>query len=55
MTLTMTSLRVLLATVAKFDLETLQLDALNVFVHAEIDEMIFMRMPPGYGTPGKVV
>ena len=54
-TLAMTSLRVLLATVAKFDLETLQLDALNAFVHANIDETVYMRMPPGYGKPNKVV
>src|SRR6266436_2742762 len=54
-TLATTSLRVLLATVAKFDLETLQLDALNAFVHAEIDETVYMRMPPGYGKPNTVV
>jgi hypothetical protein len=51
----MTSLRVLLAMVAKFDLEMLQLDALNAFVHADIDETVYMRMPPGYGKPNKVV
>ena len=54
-TLATTSFRVLLATVAKFDLETLQLDALNAFVHAEIDETVYMRMPPGAGKPNKVV
>jgi hypothetical protein len=54
-TLATTSLRVLLVTVAKFDLETLQLDALNAFVHADIDETVYMRMPPGYGKPNKVV
>ena len=54
-TIATTSLRVLLATVAKFDLETLQLDALNAFVHADIDETVYMRMPPGYGKPNKVV
>ena len=54
-TLATTSLWVLLATVAKFDLETLQLDALNAFVHADIDETVYMRMPPGYGKPNKVV
>jgi hypothetical protein len=37
-TLATTSFRVLLATAAKFDLETLQLDALNTFVYADIDE-----------------
>ncbi len=54
-TLATTSLRVLLAVVAKFDLETLQLDAVNAFVHADLDETVFMRMPPGYGEQGKVL
>ena len=48
-------MRVLLALVAKFDLETLQLDAVNAFVHADLDETVFMRMPPGYGEQGKVL
>ena len=55
-TLAATSLRVLLALTAKFDLKTLQLDAVNAFVHAELlDEMVFMRMPPGYAEQGKVL
>ena len=54
-TLATTSFRVLLAIAAKFDLETLQLDALNAFVHADIDEMVYMRMPPGYGKLNTVV
>ena len=54
-TLAMTSLRVLLAMVAKFDLETLQLDAVNAFVHADLDELVYMRMPPGFTTPSRVL
>ena len=55
-TLAATSLRVLLALTAKFDLETLQLDAVNAFVHAKLlDETVFMRMPPGYAEQGKVL
>ena len=43
-----TSLRGFLALVAKFDLKTLQLDAVNAFIHAELlDETVFMRMSPG--------
>ncbi len=53
-TLEITSLCVLLAVVAKFDFETLQLDVVNAFVHASLDETVFMRMPPGYGKQGKV-
>ena len=54
-TLAITSLRVLLSLVAKFDLETLQLDAVNAFVHADLDETVFMKMPPGYGEQGKAL
>jgi Reverse transcriptase (RNA-dependent DNA polymerase) len=54
-TLAMTSLRTLLAIVAKFDLETLQMDAVNAFVHADLDELVYMRMPPGFSSPGQVL
>lgn len=53
-TLASTSLRVLLAIVAKFDLETIQMDAVNAFVHAELDELVYMRLPPGFGQPNKI-
>src|SRR4029077_20065317 len=54
-TLAMTSLRILLAMVAKFDLETLQMDAVNAFVPADLDELVYMRMPPGFAIPGRVL
>ena len=54
-TLAITSLRVLLALVAKFDLKTLQLDAVNAFVYADLDKTVFMKMPPGYDEQGKVL
>ena len=41
-----TSLRVLQAVIVKFDLETLQFVAVNEFVHADLDETVFTRMPP---------
>ena len=44
----------MLATIAKFDLETLQMDAVNAFVHMEIDELVYMRLPPSFGQPNKV-
>ena len=50
-----TVLRILLALIARFNLETLQLDAVNVFVHAFLDEVVFMRMPFGYEEQGKVL
>ena len=51
----MTSLHVLLAVAAKFDLETLQLNMVNTFVHANLDKTLFMRMPPGFNKNGKVL
>ncbi len=54
-TLAITSLRVLLALVAKFDLETLQLYAVNAVVHTDLDKTVFMRMLPGYSKQGKVL
>ena len=54
-TLALASLRVILAIIAKFDLETYQLDAVNAFVHADIDEIVYMRLPPRYTEPGKVL
>ncbi len=53
--LAITSLRVLLAVVAKFDLKTLQLDSVNTFVYVNLDETVFMRMSPGYGEQSKVL
>lgn len=54
-TLAITLLHVLLAMTAKFDFETLQLDAMNAFVHANLDKTVFMRMPPGYRKNGMVL
>ena len=41
--------------VAKLNLETLQLDAVNAFVHINLDETVIMRMPPRYLQSGKVL
>ena len=54
-TLAITSLHVLLAVVAEFDLEKLQLDAVNAFVHKDLDLTVLMRMPTGYDEQGKVL
>ena len=53
--LAITSLCILLAVAAKFDLEILQLDAMNTFVHENLDETVFMKMPLGYVQSSKVL
>ncbi|RYP27788.1 hypothetical protein DL768_011233 [Monosporascus sp. mg162] len=49
------ALRSILAIAAKFDLELTQLDAINAFVHSDLDEEVFMKMPPGFTKEGKVL
>jgi hypothetical protein len=50
-----TSFRILMAVVAKFDLETIQLDAINAFVNADLDELVYMRTPPGFPVKNHVL
>uniref|UniRef100_A0A093V6S6 Copia protein n=1 Tax=Talaromyces marneffei PM1 TaxID=1077442 RepID=A0A093V6S6_TALMA len=47
-TLAARSFRTFMAIAARFDLEMAQYDAVNAFVHAPIQETVFMRIPPGY-------
>ena len=42
------SFRALMAIAAEYDLELVQMDAVNAFVHCELDELVFMRMPLGF-------
>ena len=44
----------MLAIAAKFDLELKQLDVVNAFVNCDLDELVFMKMPPGFEEQGKV-
>ena len=37
-----------MAIVARFNLETIQLDTVNAFVHYHLDEVVYMRPPPYY-------
>ncbi|KAG7001233.1 hypothetical protein FOFC_03480 [Fusarium oxysporum] len=49
------SFRTLVAIAAKFDLEMAQYDVVNAFVHAPINQDIFMHMPPGYKKAGTIL
>ena len=49
------SFRTLIVTAARYDLDLLQYDAVNAFVHADLDEEVFMHMPPGFSKRGRVL
>ena len=44
-----------MAIAARFDLELIQYDAVNAFVNAVLKDTIYMRMPTGYRSPGKIL
>jgi hypothetical protein len=44
-----------MAITAKFDLEAQQMDAVNAFVHSDLDETVFMKCPPGFEKPNKII
>lgn len=54
-TLAARSFRTLMAIAARFDLELVQWDAVNAFVNARLQDTVYMRMPTGYRSPGKVL
>jgi hypothetical protein len=54
-TLASMSFRALMAISAEYDLELEQMDAVNAFVHCDLDELVFMRMPPGFESYGTVL
>jgi hypothetical protein len=45
----------LMVVTVKFDLEMIQMDAVNAFVHCDLDEVVYMKMPPGFMKAGKVL
>ncbi|KAM4062573.1 reverse transcriptase (RNA-dependent DNA polymerase) [Hirsutella rhossiliensis] len=51
------SFRTLMALAAEYDLELDQMDAINAFVNCplEEEEVVFMKMPPGFERRGKVL
>ena len=47
-----TSIRLLLAIVAMFNLELEQMDVKTAFLHGSLDEVIYMEQPPGFEQQG---
>ena len=47
------SIRVLLAMVAQFDMELVQLDVKTAFLHGNLNEEIYMSQPDGFQVNGK--
>ena len=47
------SIRILLAMVAQFDLELVQLDVKTAFLHGDLEEEIYMTQPDGFKVAGK--
>lgn len=54
-TLAAKTFRSLMAITAKFDLEASQLDAINAFTNAELDEEVYTELPPGFDKPGYIL
>lgn len=52
-TLASTAFRELMAITAKFDLKTIQLDAVNAFVNCSLDEVAYMRNAPWLRSEGQ--
>ena len=49
-----TSIRILLAIVAAYDLELEQLDVKTAFLHGDLEETIYMKQPEGFIVDGKL-
>jgi len=47
------SIRLILALVAAFDLEMIQLDVKTAFLYGQLEETIYMQQPEGFLLPGK--
>ena len=54
-TLAACSLWTFMAIAARFSLELKQYDTINAFVHAKLDETVFMKMPDRYWKTGHIL
>jgi hypothetical protein len=54
-TLAATSFRTLMVIMAKFDLEIIQLDAINAFVNVNLNELVYMRTSLGFPVKNHVL
>lgn len=54
-TLAARTLRTMLAIIAAFDLETMQMDAVNAFLNSKLVKPIYVHYPQGYGKKGYVL
>ena len=48
------SLCILLAVITRWDLEARQLDAVNAFPNAKLDEVVYIELPDGFKIQGKI-
>jgi len=48
-----TTFRTLMAITAKFDLEMTQIDTVNMFVYCDLDEVVYIKLPPGFNNGKK--
>ncbi len=53
-TLANKSLYILLAVITRWDLEARQLDAVNAFPNAKLDEVVYIELPDGFKIQGKI-
>ena len=47
--------RLIMGIICFFDLETIQMDAINAFLNAKLPEPIYLQLPDGYRQSGKVL
>ncbi|KAJ5307179.1 hypothetical protein N7476_007835 [Penicillium atrosanguineum] len=54
-TLAARTLRTLLAIIAAFDLEMMQLDAVNAFLNSKLEDPVYVAYPQGYSRKNQVL